>query len=138
MAVKKWEELYSNIIFHSKWFDIVRKSVQLPHSGFCLDDYFVVSSKDSAMVVAIDETGNLIMKSEYRLPVDEILLELPAGNLECDEDPLTAAKRELLEETGYASETWSFITKTYDCLNRCNSTLYIYLAEDAKKHLLRF
>lgn len=133
MAIKKWKTINSEIIFRSNWFDIIRKRVHLPHNDIDLDNYYVVSEKDSAMVVAVDEMGNLIMKSEYRLPVDEVLLELPAGNLESGEEPIMAAKRELLEETGYASETWCLISRTYDCPNRCNNALYIYLAEDAKK-----
>lgn len=133
MYISKWKKLKKNKVFNTKWFEVTKNCVQLPHNNIILDDYYVVEAADSAMIVAVDENLNIIMKHEYRFPVDEILLELPAGNLEVDEEPQQAAQRELYEETGYVSDKWSLLSKTYDCPNRCNNALYIFLAENAQK-----
>lgn len=130
--IEKWETLNKIVAFHSKWFSVVKNSVKLPKQDIVLDDYYVVEANDSAMIVAIDSLNRIILKKEYRFPVNEILVELPAGGFEPNEkDPLMVAKRELLEETGYASNNWKLLAKTYDCPNRCNDTLYLFLAQDS-------
>ena len=85
------------------------------------------------MIAAIDSEENIVLKKEYRLPVDEVLIELPAGAIESsDQDHLCAAKRELLEETGYTSEQWVYLGSSYDCPDRCSAVLHLYVALNAK------
>lgn len=131
MEIMKWKKISKEYCFQSKWFDISKNQVKLPN-GFEIEDYYVVENQDSVMVAATDEDNNLIMKKEYRLPVDEVLLELPAGAIEIeDDDCLYAAKRELLEETGYSSDDWVYMGETYDCPERCTSKLYLFWARNA-------
>jgi len=63
-----------------------------------IDDYYVIENQDAVMIVATDNDNKVVLKKEYRLPVDEVLYELPAGAVEkTDLDIVTAAKREILE-----------------------------------------
>ncbi|MFC4127645.1 NUDIX domain-containing protein [Nocardia rhizosphaerae] len=73
-------------------------------------DREIVEHHGAVAVLALDDDGNVVLIRQYRHPVGARLLELPAGLLDIDgEDPLTAAKRELAEETGLAAAEWSVL-----------------------------
>ena len=88
----------------------------------------VVEHNGGVVIAAVTETGDLIAVRQYRYPVSEELLELPAGKLERGEDPLECAKRELSEETGCTAETWVDLGKIYPSPGFCEEALYIFLA----------
>lgn len=70
----------------------------------------VIEHHGAVAVLALDDDGNIVLIRQYRHPIATRLLELPAGLLDIDgEDPLTAAKRELAEETGLAAAEWSVL-----------------------------
>ena len=80
---------------------------------------------DVALIVAVDSENNIILKEEYRYPINEALIELPGGTLQEDEDPIQAAKRELKEETGYVSDEWQLLACNYDYPTKDYHTMYI-------------
>ena len=88
----------------------------------------VVEHNGGVVIAAVTETGGIIAVRQYRYPVSEELLELPAGKLERGEDPLECAKRELSEETGNTAKTWVDLGKIYPSPGFCEETLYIFLA----------
>jgi 8-oxo-dGTP pyrophosphatase MutT (NUDIX family) len=106
--------------------------VELPN-GARIDDYYVFEKKSAAIIVAMDKNNNLIIKKEYRYPIDEFLYELPGGTIEELEEPLQTAKRELLEETGYEAKEWKLLGKNYDYPTKDTNCVYIYLAKDICK-----
>src|SRR3954454_20681874 len=67
----------------------------------------VVRHIGSAVMMAVDEKKRIQLVKQYRLPAEKYLWELPAGRLDAGEKPLDAAKRELIEETGYRARKWS-------------------------------
>ncbi|MFC9967570.1 NUDIX domain-containing protein [Nocardia ignorata] len=70
----------------------------------------VIEHHGAVAVLALDDEGRVVLIRQYRHPIRTRLLELPAGLLDIDgEDPLTAAKRELAEETGLAAAEWSVL-----------------------------
>lgn len=79
--------------------------VRLP-SGHVLDEYHVAEYPDWACVLALTEGGEAVLVEQYRYGIDRIGLELPAGAVDPGEDVAEAARRELLEETGYAADDW--------------------------------
>ena len=82
------------------------------------------------MVVAVDKDLNVVLKKEYRHTIGENLIELPAGTFEDGEfNSLGAAKRELLEETGYVSDEWINLGKTVESPSKSNTECTIYLAK---------
>lgn len=129
----EWKLLKKEKCFSSKWINISKNKVAMS-TGIVVDDYYVVETFDSVMILALDANDNIILKKEYRLPVEEVLYELPAGGFEKGEsDPLEVAKRELLEETGYVSEDWLLISQSCDCPNRFNNKLYLFIAQNVHK-----
>src|SRR3954468_14188272 len=67
----------------------------------------VVRHAGSAVMMAVDEKKRVLLVRQYRLPAEKNVWELPAGRLDPGEKALQAAKRELIEETGYRAKKWS-------------------------------
>ena len=83
-------------------------------------------------ILALDEKGDVILTRQFRPGPEEVLDEVPGGGVEKGEDPLTAAKRELLEETGYESENWKYLCQPLECAYS-NIERHAYVAIDCKK-----
>ena len=94
-----WKTIKSAYAFICPWLRVRKDHVQLP-SGFEIDDFYVVESSDWVNVIAITEDGRFLIEEHYRYGIGQVCFELPAGVVSKGEVPLTAAKRELKEETG--------------------------------------
>ena len=92
----------------------------------------VVEHPGGVGIVPIDESGNVVAVRQFRYPVGDELLEIPAGKLEYGEDPYECAVRELSEETGYTAGEMVFLGMFYPSPGYCREKLYIYLALDLK------
>ena len=88
----------------------------------------VVEHSGGVGVLPVDDEGNAWCVRQYRYPIGEHLLEIPAGKLEPGEEPLECAVRELGEETGFTAEKFTFLGELYPSPGYCHETLYIYLA----------
>ncbi len=88
----------------------------------------------ASAVLPIDGDGMVYLVRQFRAPVDEILLEIPAGKLDHpDEDRLCAAKRELSEETGLIAENWLHLTDCFTTPGFSSERISLYLARDLKR-----
>lgn len=131
--IDEWRIISEDTVFSSEWFN-VRKTHALLPTGVSIDDYYVIDNRDAVMIAATDSNKRIVLKQEYRLPVKRILFELPAGAIEKkDASILDAAKRELLEETGFFSDNWIYLGETYDCPERCTAKLHLFWAKDSYK-----
>lgn len=131
--MNKWTQLNSHYVLDTKWLKVRQDEVRLPCGAEC-DDYFIIERNNVALIVAIDEDQNIILKEEYRYPIDKTLIEIPGGTFEPGEnDGLDVAKRELLEETGYESSEWELLFTNYDYPTKDVNTVSIYLAKNAKQ-----
>lgn len=93
----------------------------------------VAEHPGGAVVVPVTADGKIVMVTQYRFPVDKVLLELPAGKLGQNEDPRICAIRELEEETGYKSSNVIEIGSIFTTPGYSTEKLWIYLAKDLKK-----
>lgn len=91
--------------------------------------YAYLDSKDSVMVVVLNEKGELYLVRTFAYPAGSWNWELPGGGTE-GEDPLTAAKRELSEETGIIANTWQKLGYTRVCNGFMTEHMATYLARD--------
>ena len=128
----KWTVRFQQYIFQSHWL-IVRKDAVRTDKGVDIDDFYVLEYPTWVNVVAITKEGKYIVERQYRHGLDEILFELCAGTCEPDEEPIDAAKRELLEETGYGGGHWSLIGRYAPNPNSMNNLCYTFLAEGVSK-----
>ena len=117
------KEIYSGRIIHVKE-DIVR----LPNGKTAGRE--LVLHNGGVAVLAIDDDKNIFMVKQYRKPYDEVVLEIPAGKLEKDENPYDAGLRELREETGYTAKEYKFIGKCYPSPGYLNEVIHMYFAEN--------
>jgi len=92
----------------------------------------VAEHPGGAVVVPVTADGKIVMVTQYRFPVDKVLLELPAGKLGQNEDPRICAIRELEEETGYKSSNVIEIGSIFTTPGYSTEKLWIYLAKDLK------
>jgi len=90
----------------------------------------VVQHAGSAVMMAVDEKGRILLVRQYRLPARAMLWELPAGRLDPGEKPLQAAKRELEEETGYRARTWRKLLSFYPSPGYVSEKMTVFVATD--------
>src|SRR6185437_8199489 len=98
----------------------------------------VIRHNGSIVVLAVDESINpkdpdLILIRQYRHAASQFLLELPAGRIEPGEAPLAAAKREMIEETGFRAKRWTMLTKYFASPGFLAEFMQIYLARDIRE-----
>lgn len=92
----------------------------------------VVEHAEAVAIIAVDEEKNVLLVRQYRKPVEELLLEIPAGIMEKGEEPLFTAQRELAEETGFRAEKWKKIASFYTTPGFSNEKIHLYMASDLK------
>jgi ADP-ribose pyrophosphatase len=90
----------------------------------------VIRHNGSAVMMAVDEKRRILLVRQYRLPADKMMWELPAGKVDEGETPLQAAKRELIEETGYRARKWEKLSSFYPSPGFVAEKMTIYLATE--------
>lgn len=88
----------------------------------------VVEHPGGVVIIPITKDNKIILVKQWRHPIHEELIEFPAGKLARGEDPFLAAKRELLEETGFSAENWESLGFIYTAPGFCDEKLYLYKA----------
>ena len=116
-------------VFEGRLVKVNRLSVTLPDGRPAERE--VVRHIGASAVVAVDEKKNVSLVRQYRVAMDRVMLEVPAGKLDSkDEDRLLAAKRELREETGLTAGRWTHLTDLITTPGFCDEVISLYLAED--------
>lgn len=127
-----WKRLRSRLVLdRSPWLRVFADDVELP-DGRQVEDYLRVDGRDYAMVFAVTDDGTVPFVRQYKYGVDAAPLQLPAGYLEADEAPEDCARRELLEETGYAASDWLPLGSYASDGNRRYATGHFFLARHAR------
>lgn len=127
-----WKTLESDTGLSSYHVSVKKDRVQLP-DGAVIDDFYTVTIPDAALIVALTEDGCVLLKSEYRYACKCDVIECPAGMVNPGEEPLETAKRELLEETGYVSDSWEYLGPTWESTSKLTNTMHLFVARDCRK-----
>jgi ADP-ribose pyrophosphatase len=125
--------LSSRIVYCGPVFSVATDYVQEPGGVRTRRD--VIRHSGSVVVLAVDDSvkpPRVLLERQYRHAASDYLWELPAGRIDPGEEELTAAKRELLEETGYAATKWRRILKFYASPGFVAETMAVFLATGLK------
>jgi|MucameStandDraft_1065616.scaffolds.fasta_scaffold00236_19 8-oxo-dGTP pyrophosphatase MutT (NUDIX family) len=129
---KKWTTLESRYVVRRPWLTARCERVQLP-TGAVHDEYYVLEYPTWVNIIARDENGRFIMVEQYRHGLGEVFTELCAGIAEEGEDPETAARRELAEETGYTGGRWRLLSVISANPSTQTNLTYCFVAEGVRK-----
>jgi ADP-ribose pyrophosphatase len=124
----------SKEVFRGPVFRVTSESVVEPGGIKVRRD--IVRHPGSVVILAVDETRSqprLLLEWQYRHAAQSFLWELPAGRIDEGETELAAAKRELLEETGYSADKWRPALKYYASPGFMDETMAIYLARNLRR-----
>ena len=128
-----WETIKSEELLHNYHVTIHKDAVRLP-DGAVIDDFYTVTIPNAAMIAAITSEGKILLKTEYRYAIGTEVIECPAGMFEQGEnDPMAVAKRELLEETGYTSNDWTYLGATLESTSKLTNRMHLLLAKECIK-----
>lgn len=126
-----FEVLDTKVIYENPWIKVREDSVKRPDGT---DGIFgVVDYAPGAHIMAIDTDGKVIVIREYMYAIERYDLLFPAGGVDKGENPLHAAKRELLEEIGYESNAWIYLGVVNPLTMIVKSPFYLFLALNCKK-----
>ena len=129
---KKWILRSSKYLLRTPWLN-VRKDAVFTSKNVEIDDFYILEYPDWVNVIAITDKGKYIIERQYRHGLQKTVYEICAGICEPNEEPLDAAKRELLEETGYAGGKWTFLGKYAPNPSAMTNWSFTYLAEDVTR-----
>lgn len=127
-----WSVLSSAAAFHTPIFTLRKDRVRAPRNG-TEHDFYVLEAADWVNVIALTDAQQVVLVRQYRHGSAEVGIEIPGGVIEPQEPPFDAAKRELLEETGFASDNWSELGVVAPNPAIQNNRTWTYLARGARK-----
>lgn len=123
--------LSSREIFDGKILHVFEDRVRLPDGGESTREY--LRHVGAVCIIPLLDDGTVLLERQYRYPVDRVLTEIPAGKLDSKtEDHLSAAKRELREETGAVAEKWTSLGIFYPACAYSDEAIEMFLAEDIR------
>jgi len=144
-----WKLVKEEHLKQDKWIDFRQNIYELP-DGAQIGPVYNFSKHSFSVIVALDEKERYICVKQYRHGIDEITTEFPAGGIEfketadhpfitskntiaTEDEAFAAAKRELLEETGYVSDNWKHLFTVPANATLASNNVHIYKATDCRK-----
>ena len=128
----KWKILKSEYLFRRPWLTVRRDCVELP-DGRQNPEFYILEYPDWVNVIAITDDGQFVMERQYRHGLGKTCFEIPAGVIEKGETPLEAAKRELMEETGYGEGEWKEIMSVSGNSSTPNNISHCFVAKGVRE-----
>jgi ADP-ribose pyrophosphatase len=114
-------------VFTTPWFKILAE----PAKGGG-EPHYIIQGIDFVVIVAVTPQGQILMVRQFRVPVAATTLEFPAGHIDPGETPEQAARRELLEETGYGAEKLELLANLSPSVARFTNRMWCFFARDVR------
>lgn len=118
-------------IFKGRVINLRKDVVELPDGT--TSEREIVEHNGGVGIVAVNESGQIILVKQFRKPLEDVLLEIPAGKLERGEDPYDCGIRELEEETGLKPLELRKLTEVFSCPGISNEKLHLYFCNKMVK-----
>lgn len=118
--------LGSQTVFKGKLLHVQLDRVRMPNGQESSREYIL--HPGAAMIIALLDDNRLVLERQYRYPLRRHFIEIPAGKIDPGEDPLDTAKRELIEECGYAAREWHHLTTMHPAIGYADERIELYLA----------
>ncbi len=132
MNEERWDVLGTKMVLQHPFLSVEMERVRLP-DGRVIEDWPIVQTRDYVNVVVVNEAGEIMILEGYKHGLGRSSWQVPGGYLEAGEEPLAAAWRELMEETGYASEEWRPLGSFVVDANRRIGVGHFFLALNARQ-----
>lgn len=113
-------------LLQGQFLKVMRDTVRLPNGQSATREYVV--HPGAVMVIPMLDDGRLVMERQYRYPVQQIMLEFPAGKLDSGEWVWDCARRELREETGYLAAEWAHAGQLHPVIGYSTEFIDIWFA----------
>ena len=120
----------SEMIYDGKIIKVRKDQVRLPDGKIAMRE--IVTHYGGVCILIIDGEYTYIVR-QFRNPSGKVLIELPAGKLEKDEDPTSAAIREVSEEVGLVANSIHSLGKVHSSPGFCSEIIYLYYCDDFKR-----
>jgi 8-oxo-dGTP pyrophosphatase MutT (NUDIX family) len=133
--IRKWHVENSRLVYdRPPWLKVWEQDVTLPN-GATIESYILTEALDVGLTFAVTEDEQeVIVVEQYKHGIGENEVDLPAGYLdEDDPSPLAGTQRELLEETGYASDDWQPLGDFVVDPNRSRNRYHYFLARNVRR-----
>jgi len=127
-----WKRLGSERLMQTPYFSLRSDRLRLP-TGAIKDPYYVIERPDAAIIFPLTQGGDVVLVRQYRPPLQGMELGLPAGLVEEGEKPEAAARRELLEETGYSGGEWEELGSLASSPSLKDNWAYLFLARGVEE-----
>lgn len=133
-GLRSWRQHSREIVYKTRVFDVLKQRMSI--EGCPASDFFTLQAPDWINVIATASDGDIILVNQYRHGIGEASLEIPGGVIDAeDADPLTAAKRELLEETGFRTDAQNW--HSLGCISSnpalFNNYCHVFFAESCTR-----
>ena len=128
MSDLKENKISSTQIFSGKLIDLYLDNVRLPNGKQSTREW--LDHPGAVCLVPILNNGDILLIRQFRYGPREEFIEIPAGKLDKNEEPLKCGLRELEEETGYKSNKLTFLTNIHPAIGFSNEKMWMYLAEE--------
>jgi len=125
------DRVSGEVVYAGKFFAVHRDVVRLPDGAQAVRDY--IRHPGAVAMVALTAQGEVVLERQHRYPLARDFIEIPAGKLDPGEAHLDTAKRELLEETGYAAAEWTRLGLIHNAIGYSDEGIELWLATGLEK-----
>lgn len=130
--IEKENTVSSDLIYTGKTLSLRVDTVEVPNQGYQKRE--IVEHNGVVVIIGITEDDKIILIKQYRKSIEDVVLELPGGKLELNENPKECVMRMFRQKTGYDAESFKLIYKFYPTVGISNQMMFIYLAKKLRKY----
>ena len=120
-----------DVVFDGALLKVRRDRVRLPDGGEATREY--IRHPGAVAIVPLFDDGTVLLERQFRYPHRRTFIEVPAGKLDPGEPPLDTARRELLEETGYAAQEWTRLGTMHTAIAYTDEAIALFLCRGIQK-----